>query len=83
MKALLDTNIIIHREAYKTVNQDIGTLFRWLDKANYIKYIHQITINEISKNPNIETVDTFRTKIKSYEVIEIPSPINERVIIRA
>ena len=29
MKALLDTNIIIHREASKVINQDIGVLYRW------------------------------------------------------
>lgn len=34
MRALLDTNIIIHREASKTVNQDIGTLFKWLEKSH-------------------------------------------------
>jgi hypothetical protein len=37
MKALLDTNIIIHREASRIVNPDIGTLFKWLDKGKYIK----------------------------------------------
>ena len=35
MKALLDTNIIIHREAGKVTNQDIGILFKWLDKVKY------------------------------------------------
>ena len=34
MKVLLDTNIIIHREASKVVNQDVGTLFKWLDKCH-------------------------------------------------
>ena len=35
MKALLDTNILIHREASKVINQDIGILFRWLDREKY------------------------------------------------
>ena len=36
MKVLLDTNIIIHREASKIYNLDIGQLFNWLDKLKYI-----------------------------------------------
>ena len=67
MKALLDTNIIIHREAGRVVNQDIGILFKWLDKVKYQKCIHPVTIAEIEKNPNQGTVDTFRIKLDSYE----------------
>lgn len=67
MKALLDTNIIIHREAGRVVNQDIGILFKWLDKVKYQKCIHPVTIAEIEKNPNKVTVDTFRIKLDSYE----------------
>lgn len=40
MKALLDTNIVIHRETSHIVNQDIGTLFRWLDRTKCEKFIH-------------------------------------------
>ena len=31
MKLLLDTNVLIHREARTAVREDIGTLFRWMD----------------------------------------------------
>ena len=55
MKALLDTNIIIHREANKIVSQDIGILYRWLDRGQYTKCIHSATIEEVKKNPNKET----------------------------
>lgn len=79
MKALLDTNIIIHREAGKVVNQDIGILFRWLDRVQYIKCIHPVTIYEIEKNPNKQTVETFTTKLDSYEKIEIPTPLQPEV----
>jgi len=79
MKALLDTNTIIHREANKIVNQDIGILFRWIERAKYTKYIHQITIDEVCKNLNKETVSIFLTKIASYEKIEIPSPLEDAV----
>lgn len=79
MKALLDTNIIIHREAGKVVNQDIGILFRWLDRAKYIKCIHPITIQEIQKNGNKETVATFMAKMGSYEHIELATPLQKAV----
>ena len=79
MKALLDTNIIIHREAGRIVQQDIGILFRWLDRAKYIKCIHPVTISEIQKNPNKITVETFMAKLNSYEQIQIPSPLQANV----
>ena len=79
MKALLDTNIIIHREANKIVSQDIGILYRWLDRGQYTKCIHSATIKEVKKNPNKETVDLFLVKLESYEVIDIPSPLQDEV----
>lgn len=79
MKALLDTNIIIHREANKIVSQDIGILYRWLDRGKYTKCIHSVTIEEVKKNPNKETVELFLVKLESYEVVDIPSPLREEV----
>lgn len=79
MKALLDTNIIIHREANKIVSQDIGILYRWLERGQYTKCIHSVTIDEIKKNPNTETVNTFLVKMENYEVIKIPSPLQPEV----
>ncbi len=79
MKALLDTNIIIHREANKIVSQDIGILYRWLDRGKYAKCIHSATIEEVKKNLNKATVDLFLVKLESYEVVEIPSPFHDDV----
>lgn len=79
MKALLDTNIIIHREAGRVFNQDIGILFKWLDKVKYQKCIHSVTIQEIEKNPNHITVDTFRIKLESYEQLLTVAPMSEEV----
>lgn len=78
-RALLDTNIIIHREANKVISQDIGILYRYLDKTEYAKCVHSITINEIKKNPNKQTVNSFLLKLDSYEHIQIPSPIHNEV----
>ncbi|NCP83775.1 MAG: hypothetical protein GW823_02510 [Bacteroidetes bacterium] len=75
MKALLDTNIIIHREASRVINQDVGILYRWLERAKYTKCVHSLTVSEIEKYKNKEAVDTFQIKLDSYERIDIPSPL--------
>lgn len=70
MKVLLDTNIIIHREAHRIVENDIGQLFNWIDKLHYEKYIHPITITEIKKFQNKQVVETFTVKLDSYNQIK-------------
>ena len=79
MKALLDTNIIIHREASKVINQDVGILYRWLERVKYIKCVHSLSIAEIEKYKDRETVQSFQIKLESYEQIEIPSPLQAEV----
>lgn len=79
MKVLLDTNIVIHREASRIFNVDIGVLFRWLDKGKYIKCVHPITIQEIKKNSNQQTVDTFSIKLESYEVLKTTTALADKV----
>ena len=79
MKALLDTNIIIHREAGLVQNADIGILFKYLERAKYEKTIHPATIAEIKKNPNKTTVQTFLNKMGNYTEILSPAPLNHNV----
>lgn len=79
MKALLDTNIIIHRETGTILNHDIGILFRWLDKAKYIKCVHPLTIEEIKKNINKATVAAFVVKLDSYEILKTLALNNEAI----
>ena len=74
MKVLLDTNIIIHREASKVINQDIGVLFNWIDKLKYSKYIHPATIEELNRNKDPQTVATMAIKIESYNLIRNLAP---------
>lgn len=80
MKALLDTNIIINREASKVINQDVGILYRWLERVKYVKCVHSLTVAEIEKYKNQQTVEAFQIKLDSYERIEIPSPLQADVI---
>lgn len=70
MRILLDTNIIIHREASKVYNQDIGLLFHWLDKLHYQKCIHPATVEEINSYQDEEVVNTMKIKIVNYNVLK-------------
>lgn len=79
MKVLLDTNIIIHREANRVVNYDIGQLYNWIDKLHLDKYIHPITISEIENYKDKKTVETFSVKLESYNKIKHLLPISETV----
>lgn len=74
MKALLDTNILIHREASKVVNEEIGNLFHWLDRLHYEKCIHPLSISELEKHFDDNVVKTFHTKLKSYIEIKTEAP---------
>lgn len=76
MKILLDTNIVIHREASKVINEDIGVLFNWLDKLKYEKFIHPATVEEINRNKDPQTVATMAIKLASYNLIRNPAPID-------
>lgn len=79
MKVLLDTNIIIHREASKIINQNIGILFNWLDKLSYTKCVHPLTINELNRNINTGTARTMQVKLASYQILQTPAPLDESV----
>lgn len=79
MRALLDTNIVIHREAPTIVNQDIGTLFKWLDKAKYEKCVHPITVKELQKHGDKKVLDTLGIKLQSYTVLKTIAPMASRV----
>ena len=70
MNALLDTNIIIHRENDKVTNQSIGSLFFWLDKLNYKKLVHPKSLEELKKYKNKDREEAIAVKTQSYFVHE-------------
>lgn len=79
MRALLDTNIVIHREADTVVNQDIGTLFKWLDKAKYEKCVHPVTVEELQRYENEKKLETLNIKLQSYSVLKTVAPLTNEV----
>jgi hypothetical protein len=70
VRVLLDTNILIHREARTVVRDDIGTLFRWLDDLNYVKCIHPGSLTEIKKHFDPNVVRTLTIKLGSYSLLK-------------
>lgn len=79
MRILLDTNIIVHREASKVYNQDIGLLFNWIDKMHYEKCVHPVTIEEIETYQDTEVVNTMKIKIGNYNTLKTLSPETELI----
>jgi predicted nucleic acid-binding protein len=70
MQVLLDTNVLIHREARTVVREDIGLLFRWLDRLKHQKLVHPVSLDEIKKHADPGVVDTLTKKLGSYEVFK-------------
>lgn len=80
MKVLLDTNIIIHREANKIYKPEIGQLFKWIDNLKYLKYIHPLTIEELERYKDKNTLDTMSVKIESYNLLKHQAPLGEEIL---
>jgi hypothetical protein len=74
MRVLLDTNIIIHREATKIINKEIGILFNWFDKLHYEKCIHPLSLSEIRKHKDENVVKTIEAKTQNYNLLKTEAP---------
>lgn len=74
MRALLDTNIIIHRENVKATNLSIGQLFYWLDALHYEKTIHPYTVQELRKYSNEQMQSLYDAKLSAYTQMKNIAP---------
>jgi hypothetical protein len=74
MRILLDTNILIYREASRVVQKEIGTLFFWFDKLHYEKCVHPLSIDEINEYQDASVVETMQVKIKNYSLLKTQAP---------
>jgi predicted nucleic acid-binding protein len=72
MRVLLDTNILIHREAAVVVRQDIGVLFNWFDRLGYEKCVHPVSVEEIGRHEDERVRRSFAAKIASYRTLTAP-----------
>ncbi|SEN61157.1 hypothetical protein SAMN05444671_1940 [Flavobacterium sp. CF108] len=80
MKVLLDTNIIIHREANKIYKPEIGQLFKWIDNLKYSKYIHPLTVEELERYKDPKALHTMSVKIESYNLLKHQAPLGEEIL---
>lgn len=80
MKILLDTNIIIHREASKIYKPEIGQLFKWIDNLKYSKYIHPLTVEELTRYQDKNALDAMSIKIESYNLLKHQAPLGEEIL---
>lgn len=79
MRALLDTNILIHREAAVVVRQNIGLLFNWLDRLDYEKLVHPVSVEEINRHEDERVRTSFAAKIASYRILRIQADMHPDV----
>jgi len=79
MRALLDTNILIHREASVVIRENIGLVFNWLDRLGYEKCVHPESIGEVKQHKDKRLRDSFLAKVKAYKIIKVPASMNPAV----
>ena len=79
MRVLLDTNILIHREARTVIRDDIGPLFRWLDRLQFQKVIHPDSLIELERHADPAVVRTLKLKLRSYPVLKTRAPETAQV----
>jgi len=79
MKILLDTNIVIHREAPTAIDEDIGVLFRWIDNLHYTKYIHSVTAEELKKHKDPKVRKSLQAKLANYNLLKTMAPMPDEV----
>ncbi len=74
MRALLDTNIIIHRENIRVTSRTIGQLFYWLDKLHYEKLLHSWSLSELKKYDDPKIQDLYDAKLAAYTHMKTVAP---------
>lgn len=75
MRVLLDTNILIHREASTVVRGDIGNVFNWLDRLKHEKCAHPVSLSEIDRHKDEKVRNSFRAKLQSYNILRTTAPM--------
>src|SRR5690554_1067235 len=66
-RVLLDTNVIIERESYLNTNYELSKLFKWFDKLHMTKFIHEESINEVSRYQDEKVKKPILSKLDIYE----------------
>ena len=80
MRALLDTNIIIHRETMQATNYTIGKLYYWLDKLHCEKLLHPYTIAELRKADNVQQQQLYDARLSAYTQMKCIAPQTDEFV---
>jgi predicted nucleic acid-binding protein len=79
MRVLLDTNILIHREAAIVIRDDIGVLFNWLDRLHCTKCVHPESIAELQRHEDEKVRASFMRKLAAYQQLKTPAAMRADV----
>lgn len=80
MKILLDTNIIIAREAHIVSDYSVSTLFNWLEKLKFTKMVHPNTKVELEKYEDERLKKSILIKLASYQELVVNNDFNDEFI---
>jgi len=69
MRALLDTNTLIHCEDSIFIRENLGHIFNWLDRFGYDKCVHPESKRNIEQHNDECIRISFLRKLASYQII--------------
>jgi hypothetical protein len=72
MRILIDTNIFIYREDYKTIPKNVTRLFKVLNHLKVEIVLHPGSIEDIRRDPNEKRKEIILSKIDTYTILESP-----------
>ena len=77
MRVLLDTNIIIYREDYGLLNDNLQKLSKNLAKNKVDLLVHPLSESEINRDKNEDRKRIIRSKLGTYLELESPPILEE------
>lgn len=72
MRILIDTNILIYREAEEVLSENQQNLSKILHKIGAEQIIHPLSLKEIEKNPDPKKKAIILSKVRAYALLESP-----------
>jgi hypothetical protein len=79
-KALLDTNVLIWREAAQSPREDIGHLFYWLDRLEMAKCVHPKSLAEIGRYHDPKVANAVLIRSESYIKLLTAAKMSEGIL---
>lgn len=80
MRILIDTNIFIYREDYKTLSKNVTRLFNALNHLKVEIVLHPGSIEDIRRDPDEKRKEIILSKIDAYTILESPpKPENDKI----